>query len=139
MKIFRLTSISQWAYLAAVIAFILMAVWVSVATRPPKVIPVTATGPTVTLIPTLPPAADPTPAPEIAGANTSVPTSAPVEITSVTDNRCIVTIDGQKYNVTFFRDRHSGGDVFSCGADMSAEFHSRHSDKFLVLMAPFRI
>ena len=42
------------------------------------------------------------------------------------DTRCIVTIFGQKYDVTFLRDTHSGGDVFICNTDMSTIYQRRH-------------
>ncbi|MFZ2152757.1 MAG: hypothetical protein WAV41_01735 [Microgenomates group bacterium] len=63
------------------------------------------------------------------------PTSAPQTVQPTTapvvDNRCIITIDGGRYDVTSFRNQHSGGDIFQCGADMSATFHNRHPNSFL--------
>jgi len=57
----------------------------------------------------------------------------------VADNRCIVTVDGVKYDVTQFRNQHSGGDIFQCGTDMSAIFHGQHSNSYLQKMQQYRI
>ena len=55
------------------------------------------------------------------------------------DNRCIITIDGQKYDVTDFRNQHPGGDIFNCGTDMSAIFHGQHSNSTLRKMQRYLI
>jgi cytochrome b involved in lipid metabolism len=47
------------------------------------------------------------------------------------DTRCIITIDGTKYNVTDYRYQHPGGDVFQCGTDMSVAFHNQHNPRTL--------
>lgn len=57
----------------------------------------------------------------------------------VADNRCIVAIDGVKYDVTVFRKDHSGGDIFTCNTDMSAIFHSEHPNSFLQKMTRYKI
>lgn len=54
-------------------------------------------------------------------------------------NRCVITIDNQQYDVTNFRDQHSGGDVFDCGTDMSSVFHGKHGAKELRYMARYKI
>lgn len=41
--------------------------------------------------------------------------------------QCIITVHGTRYNVTEFRSFHSGGDIFTCGADMTGVFDSQHS------------
>lgn len=46
-------------------------------------------------------------------------------------NRCIVTISGQKYDVTDFRTQHSGGDIFVCGTDMTRTFFGQHNQELL--------
>ncbi len=61
-----------------------------------------------------------------ASVSVSPVSSGPAQATP--DNRCIITIDGQKYDVTTFRNQHPGGDVFKCGTDMSAAFHAQHGD-----------
>lgn len=58
------------------------------------------------------------------------PTSpAPVKPTSL--NRCIIIIKGQRYDVTDFRARHPGGDIFICGTDMTKAFFSQHDQTLL--------
>ncbi len=47
------------------------------------------------------------------------------------DNRCIVTIQGKRYDVTQLRLTHSGGDVFVCGTDMTTTFFSQHDQQLL--------
>ena len=46
---------------------------------------------------------------------------------------CIITIDGQKYDVESLRSTHTGGDIFQCGTDMSAAFHHQHDDNFQMI------
>lgn len=64
-----------------------------------------------------------------------VPTSAP----QPQDNRCLIKIDGAIYDITSFRSAHSGGNVFTCGADMSQVFWSKHGKSMLDYMARFRV
>lgn len=52
--------------------------------------------------------------------------------TMVVNERCLITIDGKKYDVTEFRKEHKGGDIFKCGTDMSADFHRQHDGKKLM-------
>lgn len=52
-------------------------------------------------------------------------TSAP-SLTPTLDRRCIVTLFGQKYDVTYLRNTHSGGDVFKCGTDMTEIYKDKH-------------
>jgi len=49
------------------------------------------------------------------------------------DERCIITIDGKKYDVTLFRDVHPGGNVFKCGQDMTQAFSRQHGGSQKVL------
>lgn len=58
---------------------------------------------------------------------------------AVSDSRCIITVDGGRYDVTTFRSKHSGGDMFKCGMDMSATFHGQHPDSFLNKMGQYKI
>jgi hypothetical protein len=46
---------------------------------------------------------------------------------------CIITIDGQRYDVQTIRNTHTGGDVFQCGTDMSAVFHEKHGDRLQMI------
>lgn len=46
---------------------------------------------------------------------------------------CIITIDGQKYDVQPLRDNHSGGDIFVCGTDMSDVFHGQHGNNLKMI------
>lgn len=70
-------------------------------------------------------------------------TQAPIVITAaptqIVDNRCLIMIDGVKYNVTVFRQMHSGGDIFSCGTDMSGVFWSRHGQSMLNRLQQYRV
>lgn len=54
-------------------------------------------------------------------------------------NRCIITLDGASYDVTDFRNLHSGGDIFTCGTDMSALFWSRHGRSMFNRMQQYRL
>jgi len=49
------------------------------------------------------------------------------------DQRCIITIDSKKYDVTLFRDVHPGGNVFKCGQDMTQAFSRQHGESQKVL------
>lgn len=71
--------------------------------------------------------------------STPVPTARPTPTPNPQAGRCIIIIDGIKYDVTNFRNIHSGGDVFTCGADLSQLFHDRHSNRFLDIMVQFKI
>lgn len=55
------------------------------------------------------------------------------------DPRCIIIVDGGRYDVTTFRNIHSGGDVFTCGADLSALFHTQHDAETLEKFQVYRI
>ncbi len=70
---------------------------------------------------------------------TPKPTVAPTAVPNPLAGHCLITIDNVRYDVTNFRNQHSGGDVFTCGADLSQLFHDRHSNRFLDIMAQFRI
>lgn len=70
-------------------------------------------------------------------ANTAPP--APVVAPPPQVAGCVVVIDGASYDVTNFRFSHSGGDIFSCGSDMSASFWNRHNASILAKMQKYRI
>lgn len=79
-----------------------------------------------TKIPTSIPIARATSTPRPSAVPTAVitpkPTSAPIS----NSNLCIITLQGQQYNVTSLRSTHSGGDIFKCGTDMTAVYQGKH-------------
>lgn len=54
-------------------------------------------------------------------------------------NKCIITVSGGQYDVTDFRNIHSGGDIFQCGTDMTSIFLSQHPASFLQKMSRYKI
>lgn len=72
------------------------------------------------------------PAPILPASNTSVAVSAtasaPLALAAKDSSRCLITISGNQYDVTTFRTRHGGGDIFNCGTDMTAAYHSAHGN-----------
>lgn len=74
-------------------------------------------------------------APSVVNNQPTATSSQPV----TADNRCIIAIDGVKYDVSVFRKDHSGGDIFTCNTDMSAVFHSEHPNSFLQKMTRYKI
>lgn len=67
-----------------------------------------------------------------------VPTSPP-STAPTTDPRCLITIDGRLYNITEFRSTHPGGNIFTCGTDMSAVFYSQHDSSYLAKLSPYAL
>ncbi|MCA9386104.1 hypothetical protein KC717_05645 [Candidatus Dojkabacteria bacterium] len=45
---------------------------------------------------------------------------------SPVSNNCIITLWGKSYNITSLINTHSGGNIFSCGTDMSNTYQSEH-------------
>ncbi|PIY68983.1 hypothetical protein COY90_03045 [Candidatus Roizmanbacteria bacterium CG_4_10_14_0_8_um_filter_39_9] len=43
-----------------------------------------------------------------------------------TNNQCIITLSGNQYDVTSLKTSHSGGDIFTCGTDMTAVYQGKH-------------
>lgn len=39
---------------------------------------------------------------------------------------CIITVFGQQYDVTSLQNAHTGGNIFTCGTDMTATFQIQH-------------
>lgn len=72
---------------------------------------------------------------------TSAPSNAgsSQQVVAPVQTGCIVTIDGTKYDLTDFKNMHSGGDIFSCGTDMSAIFWSQHSQRQLNQLQRYKI
>lgn len=79
---------------------------------------------TTTPVPTVKPTAKPTP------VTTPKPTP---------DNRCIISINGVKYDVTSYRKQHPGGDIFKCGSDMTKAFYGQHNNSTLKKMDKYKI
>lgn len=77
--------------------------------------------------------------------NTVVPTNKPVSTpkpaapTKAPSNRCIIQIQGVKYDITEFKKIHSGGDIFKCGTDMTSIFFGQHNSSTLSTMAKYKI
>ena len=53
--------------------------------------------------------------------------------------KCIVTIRGDKYDVTTFRSKHPGGNIFKCGEDMTSAFNKQHGDKQLQQIQIYKV
>jgi len=53
--------------------------------------------------------------------------------------KCIVTIRGEKYDVTTFRSKHPGGNIFKCGEDMTSAFNKQHGDKQLQQIQIYKV
>jgi len=93
-------------------------------------------GPTISALPSTKPivttsVSKPSKAPQPSDS-VVVPTTIPTKPAVPTpDNRCIIVIDGNQYDVSSFRNQHSGGDIFQCGTDMSQIFHGRHDNSYL--------
>jgi hypothetical protein len=68
-----------------------------------------------------------------------IPSAKQPTTTPTPDNRCIITIYGQKYNITNYINQHKGGDVFNCGTDMSGAFANQHPDSFLQQIAKYKV
>ncbi len=120
--------------LIALINFLIIIVMLyiasSIETISPKIAPQAPTPiPSPTSI--LTPSATLTPAP------TARPTFTPTSTPKPQAGKCIITVDGRKYDVTFFRSIHSGGNIFICGTDQSVLFHSKHSNSFLSKLARY--
>lgn len=65
------------------------------------------------------------------------PTPVPDPPAPAESQQCIITVHGTRYNVTEFRSFHSGGDIFTCGAEMTGVFDSQHSMGTLRKMSPY--
>lgn len=58
--------------------------------------------------------------------------------TSTNTNKCIITLFGNSYDVTSLKSTHSGGDVFTCGTDMTASYQNQHGTN-LSRMQPYLV
>jgi len=66
---------------------------------------------------------------------------SPTNLTAspTTDNRCIITISNQRYDVTEFRNSHPGGNIFRCGNDMTRDFFGQHGNTQLQQIQQYKI
>ncbi|MFA6981495.1 MAG: cytochrome b5 domain-containing protein [Patescibacteria group bacterium] len=120
-----------------ILVALVMAFIVGSSTKPASsVIEPTAVSKTETTASTVPDAvikkADTVPAKSV---QTVAATTPPIKV--VPDNRCIITVDGSRYDVTEYRDKHSGGDIFTCGTDMTSVFNDQHDSGTLKKMVPY--
>lgn len=53
-------------------------------------------------------------------------------------NHCIITLFGKQYDVTTLLSTHSGGNVFTCGTDMTMVYQSQHGTD-LTRMQPYLV
>ncbi|KKS06817.1 hypothetical protein A3K01_03630 [candidate division WWE3 bacterium RIFOXYD1_FULL_43_17] len=68
--------------------------------------------------------------------------TAPVPVKAApppVDNRCLITVKGSQYDVTAYRKRHPGGDIFKCGSDMTSAFNDQHSSGTLKKMQQYLV
>jgi cytochrome b involved in lipid metabolism len=54
------------------------------------------------------------------------------------EEKVIITVSGKKYDVTQWRYKHPGGDVYTNGADMTVAFMAQHGHDFSRLQ-PFEV
>ena len=98
-----------------------------------KIAPIAPTVPVISVAPTV---AIPTSTP----ITSIAPAPPQLTITTPTpDPRCIITVDSVRYDVTSYRKQHKGGDIFTCGTDMSVIFHNQHDNEILRKMARYKI
>lgn len=72
-------------------------------------------------------------------SSSSMPTSTSGSSSSTnTNSQCIITLFGNKYDVTSLTTTHSGGNVFSCGTDMTTVYQGQHGTN-LSRMQPYLI
>ena len=94
------------------------------ASPSPKLVP--------SLAPTVKPVANtPTPTPVVTPTPTPTPTPKP--------QGCLVQIDGVKYEITSLLRSHSGGNIFTCGTDMSGIFWDRHKLRSLQRRQKYKV
>jgi hypothetical protein len=122
--------------------YVIVIYWHSIL--PPKTDPLpvqTTLAPLPTLSPTTPNPVQPTTALEQKTGPTGIPTvTPPPNPTSPPPNdRCIITLRGSQYDITVFRTVHSGGDIFQCGTDMTAQFDSRHGDREFQILQQYKL
>lgn len=93
-------------------------------------LPTSTVSTTMPIAPKTIPLTKPTPKPTTTPAPKTTPVVTPKPVPTpppVVDTRCLVAIDGKRYNLTDYRYQHPGGNVFACGTDMSVAFHGQHN------------
>jgi hypothetical protein len=65
--------------------------------------------------------------------------TTPSPVIPTVDTRCIIQIRSARYDLTEFRSRHSGGNIFTCNSDMTAVFYSQHTDQMLAQLEQYKI
>lgn len=60
---------------------------------------------------------------------TATPAKSSVQ-TTANSSKCVVTVNGKQYDITTLRQTHSGGDVFTCGTDMTNIFQGQHGTNY---------
>lgn len=69
----------------------------------------------------------------------STPTPNPTLTTDPLAGKCLIYINGTRFNVSEFKVIHGGGDIFQCGTDMTEVFKGQHPDSYLSQMEKYRI
>ncbi len=65
------------------------------------------------------------PTPQVLTPTPSLAKSEPLD-----QDRCFITLNGKRYDVTEFKTEHEGGNVFVCGTDMTDQFKDEHKNDF---------
>jgi len=55
------------------------------------------------------------------------------------EENCVITVRGDKYDVTEFRSKHKGGNIFKCGEDMTEAFNKQHGEKQLRDLQKYKV
>lgn len=58
------------------------------------------------------------------------PTPSIAQKENAVEERCFITLNGKRYDVSEFRNEHEGGNIFNCGTDMTQEFKGEHKNDF---------
>lgn len=58
--------------------------------------------------------------------STKTPTTSNIS----TIGKCIITLSGSQYDVTPLQTSHSGGNIFTCGTDMTSVYIAQHGNNF---------
>jgi cytochrome b involved in lipid metabolism len=59
--------------------------------------------------------------------------------TSSIEEKCLIKVDNDTYDVSEFRRKHPGGDIFKCGQDMTNAFYSQHGAKQLREIQKYKV
>ena len=105
----------------------------------PSTIPSISPIPSASPVATLKPVALVNPSKAPMATTTPTATPSPTQTPTVKQSGCVIQIDGVKYEITSLVRTHSGGNVFTCGTDMSAIFWSRHNARILQMMGQYKI